>query len=195
MAIADAIFMLDSTLCVKHKNAANEETLNMSKTFTVAEAAELIAAQHESRAAVANQLRRLVQRGAVRTVGQSGSGRTAANLFSIADLATARVQRTLIALGIASDDVQREVAIACYNDGEAMHHVAEDVARDARDGALPRNWNFYLTLSVPDEGGSRTMKAAIVDADGPAIENHPAEAARITVPMREWLLALVKAAG
>lgn len=167
----------------------------MGKTFTVAEAARLIASKHEDIASVANQLRRLVQRRAVKTVGQSGSGRTAANLFSISDIATARLQRTLIALGISSDEVQQETAIACYYDNEAMRRVVEAVISDVEIGALSENWVFYLNLSVPGENGERAMGAKIADRDNAEILSHPALAALVVIPMREWLVELAKAAG
>ena len=160
------------------------------KLFTVAQAAEQIAAEHEPRAPVANQLRRLAQRGLVVAQGSSGTGRTAANLFGPCDLAAARIHRTLIALGIASDQIQEEARFACYDDVGAL----EAAVIDCRDAAInrfrPGDWVFGLYLCDPDETGQRTVNAKVFNARSDDRASHPALAAVVEIPMTRWLFPM-----
>lgn len=156
--------------------------------FTVAQAARQIAAPNESTEPVANQLRRLVQKGLVRTRGQVGDGRTAANLFGAGDIAVARIHRTLIALGIASDDLLRAVEFAAYQVPPGIEGAIED-CQGFEDSAP--NWMCGIYMTDPDESGKRHIDAQIFKADHETSRaDHPALALILEIPMRSWLVPL-----
>lgn len=162
--------------------------------YTVADAAKLIAEPGEDIAAIANQLRRFAQRGDVLTRGQTGSGRTAGNLFSLADIAVARVQRTVMSLGLADASTTHEIQIGCYHGAYTTpenpngHPVTAALLDCHQHGNAAPHWVCQLILYYVD--GERQMDAKVFPVTSVDHDDYPGIAVSIRVPMRDFLIRI-----
>jgi len=166
--------------------------------YTVADAARLIADPGDDLAHVSNQLRRFAQRGDVLTRGQTGSGRTAGNLFALSDIAVARIQRTVTGLGLADAAVAQEIQTGCYFGGPGSPenpncHPITAAILVARYPAEAQRLVFQLDSYVSD--GQRQFQARIFDTLIHGREYHPAVVASIRVPLATWLPRLAARLG
>ena len=157
----------------------------VEKTFTIGQAAEWLRRPGETHAIVAAQLGRFRQSAYVRTRGQFGYGKTAAHVFHAADLAVAKLCRSLIAVGVRDEDVMRAASAACYdlpaNCDEPDGLTGIESALDSPSGS----WSLFVFLADQPDGTQRVFgEVRRVEPDfQPA---HPAIDLAIEVPMR-WL--------
>lgn len=142
--------------------------------FSVSEAARRIAETNEPVEPVANQIRTLVQRNLVEPRDKKGTGRTAHNLFAWADLATAKILRTLAQFGIADNNVLRTASLACYSwkQGEVFggsHPITAALYGFAAKGEC---WQFRLDLHTNDETGERETIARVYNPETTSFPAH-----------------------
>jgi hypothetical protein len=156
--------------------------------FKMAQMAELVAEPGADVRQTAVALRNVVQSRLVENRGFVGSGPTAAQIFALADVATAKIMRTLHLAGVTGRDTLETAKLACYswtpsNQAEAQHHhpITQAIFDVARHIALgkERVWYFRLDMTFPEN--RRKVDAILYPHDDPVM---PTELPAATVLIR-----------
>ncbi len=154
-------------------------------------------AQHpETPETATKQFRNFVMRDLVHVRDRIGTGRTSHNLFAWSDIATAKVIRSLMSMGLSDQSVMQQASLACYAwQGEhaksygGKFPATHPILAAIRGLSIGQHWQVRMDFWTNTKTGQRRLVARVYDVNVtqfPAVGKGYEHTSTITLPLSNF---------